>query len=105
VSTEPSSNKNLRLILGSSTDAAKSASDLLGTVALAVTSPPYLRALRVEQGVALKVVAKSADVSVPYLSEVERGRKLPALDVLARIAAALNTNVPALLRGLRPYDC
>lgn len=63
-----------------------------------------LRALRVEQGVALKVVAKKADVSVPYLSEVERGRKLPALDVLARIAAALNTNVPALLRGLRPYD-
>jgi transcriptional regulator with XRE-family HTH domain len=63
-----------------------------------------LRALRQSQGVALKVVAKRAAVSVAYLSEVERGRKLPALDVLARIATALGTTVPSLLRGLRPYD-
>lgn len=63
-----------------------------------------LRDLRLQQGHPLKVVAKNADVSLPYLSEVERGRKLPALDVLARIATALDTTVPELLTGLHPYN-
>ena len=63
-----------------------------------------LRDLRLEQGVALKVIAKRAEISLAYLSEVERGRKLPAIDVLARIADALNTSVVELLRGIRPYD-
>jgi transcriptional regulator with XRE-family HTH domain len=63
-----------------------------------------LRSLRLDQGLSLKAVAEQAAISVPYLSEVERGRKLPALDMLARIANALDTNVTKLLRGLEPYD-
>lgn len=63
-----------------------------------------LRDLRLESGLALKAIAKRADVSIAYLSEIERGRKLPAIDVLARIADALDTSVVELLRGLRPYD-
>jgi transcriptional regulator with XRE-family HTH domain len=63
-----------------------------------------LRDLRLEGGVALKVIAKRADISIAYLSEVERGRKLPAIDVLARIADALDTSLVELLRGIHPYD-
>lgn len=63
-----------------------------------------LRELRLQRGVALKVIAKQAEISIAYLSEVERGRKLPALDVLTRIATALNATVPELLTGLHPYD-
>ena len=63
-----------------------------------------LRDLRLKSGVALKVIAKRADISIAYLSEVERGRKLPAIDVLARIADALDTSVVEILKGLGPYD-
>ena len=56
------------------------------------------------QGLALKVVAKRAEISPPYLSEVERGRKLPALNVLVRIAEALGTTAVEVLRGLSRYD-
>ena len=63
-----------------------------------------IRTLRHTQGHALKVVAKRADISIPYLSEVERGRRLPSLDVLARITTALDTTIPELLTGLAPYD-
>lgn len=50
------------------------------------------------------MIAKRADISIAYLSEVERGRKLPAIDVLARIAEALDTSLVELLRGIHPYD-
>jgi len=53
---------------------------------------------------ALKVIAKQAEISIAYLSEVERGRKLPSIDVLARITDALETSVVETLKGLRPYD-
>lgn len=63
-----------------------------------------LRELRLQRDVALKVIAKQAEISIAYLSEVERGRKLPSIDVLARIADALETSVVETLKGLRPYD-
>jgi transcriptional regulator with XRE-family HTH domain len=77
-----------------------------------VASPPSgdpqlgarLRELRLAKGVGLKVIANRADISLPYLSEVERGLKLPSLEVLARVASALDSDVVAVLRGLPPYD-
>jgi len=63
-----------------------------------------LRELRVEKGVGLKVVARRADISLPYLSEIERGLKLPSLDVLARAARALGSDVVGVLQGLPGYD-
>lgn len=52
----------------------------------------------------LRALATRSDVSLPYLSEIERGAKLPSLDVLARIAVALDTTVVAMLKGVPPYD-
>jgi predicted transcriptional regulator len=56
-----------------------------------------LRRLRFEQGRTLADVARAAKVSMPYLSEVERGRKEASSEVLAAICAALGVEVWDLL--------
>ena len=56
-----------------------------------------LRRIRIGQGRTLRDVAESARVSVPYLSEVERGRKEPSSELLAAICAALNLQLADLL--------
>lgn len=49
-----------------------------------------LRAERLDQHRTLAEVAREAAVSLPYLSEVERGRKEVSSDVLAAICDALD---------------
>ena len=49
-----------------------------------------LRDERHDQGRTLAEVAEAAHVSLPYLSEVERGRKEVSSDVLAAICDALD---------------
>ncbi len=56
-----------------------------------------LRAERTRQGRTLADVADDAAVSLPYLSEVERGVKDPSSEVLTAIADALELPVPLLL--------
>lgn len=56
-----------------------------------------LRAERIEQGLGLREVALAAAVSVPYLSEVERGVKEPSSEVLAAVCRALGLGLPELL--------
>ncbi|MEM1116515.1 MAG: helix-turn-helix domain-containing protein [Bacteroidota bacterium] len=53
-----------------------------------------LRALRHERGLGLKDVARSAGLSVSYLSEIEQGKKYPKPDKLIDLAHALGV----------PYD-
>jgi transcriptional regulator with XRE-family HTH domain len=65
---------------------------LIGTV---------LRKIRLDQGRTLKDVADAARVSVPYLSEVERGRKEPSSELLAAICAALDLGLADLLDQVR----
>jgi transcriptional regulator with XRE-family HTH domain len=43
-------------------------------------------------------LAKLAGLSRPYISEVECGRESISLERAERLAKALNTNLPALLR-------
>ena len=43
------------------------------------------RRLRRERGITLRELAELAQVSVPYLSEIERGRKEPSSEILAAI--------------------
>ena len=62
-----------------------------------------IRARRQALGLTLAVVAPRAGVSVSYLSDVERGRRLPSLDALDRIARALSCVATDLLEGLYPY--
>jgi transcriptional regulator with XRE-family HTH domain len=65
---------------------------LIGTV---------LRRIRLGQGRTLRDVADTARVSVPYLSEVERGRKEPSSELLAAICTALDLQLADLLDEVR----
>lgn len=56
-----------------------------------------LRRTRLEQGRTLADVARAARVSMPYLSEVERGRKEASSEVLAAICDALRIELADLL--------
>src|SRR5215204_4347441 len=56
-----------------------------------------LRRTRTEQGRTLADVARAARVSLPYLSELERGRKEASSEVLAAICDALRIELPDLL--------
>ena len=63
-----------------------------------------IRALRKERGLTQEALAERADLSVPYLSHVERGVKKVSLESLARIAAALGVTADRLLTGNQPSD-
>lgn len=63
-----------------------------------------LRELRLERGLTLRATAEAAGMSLPYLSEIERGRKLPSLDLLHHLAAALGLSTVQILEGVAPYD-
>ena len=56
-----------------------------------------LRRTRLAQGRTLADVARAARVSMPYLSEVERGRKEASSEVLAAICEALRIDLSDLL--------
>ncbi|WP_408631880.1 helix-turn-helix domain-containing protein [Micromonospora palythoicola] len=60
-----------------------------------------LRRERQHQGRTLREVAQAAGVSVPYLSEVERGRKEASSEVLAAICRALGLHLSDLLEEVR----
>ena len=51
------------------------------------------RRLRRERGITLRELAELAQVSVPYLSEIERGRKEPSSEMIAALAGALGTTL------------
>lgn len=55
------------------------------------------RRLRRERGITLRELAELAQVSVPYLSEIERGRKEPSSEILAAICRALGLELADLL--------
>lgn len=56
-----------------------------------------IRRHRINQGRTLRDVAKSAVVSLGYLSEIERGVKEPSSEMLAAICAALEITVGNLV--------
>ncbi len=62
-----------------------------------------LRELRSERGLRLKDVAALAEISVPYLSDLERGRTNPSLDTLTTLAAAYAITVHDLLDSVEFY--
>ena len=48
-----------------------------------------LRRIRLDRELTLRTVADTARISMPYLSEIERGRKEPSSEVLGSVAQAL----------------
>jgi len=60
-----------------------------------------LRRRRQEQRRTLAEVARDANVSVQYLSEVERGRKEPSSEILAAVCDSLRFELADLLADVR----
>jgi transcriptional regulator with XRE-family HTH domain len=60
-----------------------------------------LRRHRQEQRRTLAEVAREANVSVQYLSEVERGRKEPSSEILAAVCDSLRIDLADLLAEVR----
>lgn len=60
-----------------------------------------VRQLRAARGLSQEALAIDAGVAAPYLSGIERGAVNPTVDVLDRLAGALEVEVDILLRA---YD-
>jgi transcriptional regulator with XRE-family HTH domain len=56
-----------------------------------------LRRLRQEQGKTLRELADEARISLPYLSEIERGRKEASSEILSAICQVLDITEQELL--------
>ncbi len=65
------------------------------TLALAIGTKVRKHRLRPAQRRTQSRVARSAGISISFLSMIERGERLPTLDTLYRLARAL---------GIRPSD-
>lgn len=59
-----------------------------------------LRRRRTEQSRTLRDVSRDAQVSLGYLSELERGQKEASSELLAAVCAALDTPLSELLAGV-----
>jgi transcriptional regulator with XRE-family HTH domain len=59
-----------------------------------------IRELREKADVSLRELARKTDVSAPFLSDVELGRRYPSDEVLAKLAKVLQTPV----EELKQYD-
>ncbi|MGO4594829.1 helix-turn-helix domain-containing protein [Leifsonia sp. 2TAF2] len=56
-----------------------------------------LRRIRTERGTTLRELSESSRVSVPYLSEIERGRKEASSEILAALCRVLDLSEGELL--------
>jgi transcriptional regulator with XRE-family HTH domain len=64
-----------------------------------------IKFLRAQRDFTQAVLAEKADISIIFLSSIERGTKYPKPDILARIAGALEVEVFELFKGdLVPSD-
>jgi len=59
-----------------------------------------IRVCRTNAGLTLEELAEKADLSWPYLSEIERGRENISLDKLVPLAKALNVTLSKLVEGV-----
>jgi len=64
-----------------------------------------IKLIRTQKGLTQAVLAEKADISIIFLSSIERGTKYPKADTLARIALVLGVEVFELFKGdLVPSD-
>lgn len=56
----------------------------------------FIKEQRDQAQMSLRQLAKAADVSNPYLSQVERGLRKPSAEILGRIAAGLRISAETL---------
>lgn len=58
--------------------------------------------LREKRGLKQQELAKNAEISVTFISEVENGHRKPGADALMRLADALETTLDYLVKGEMP---
>jgi transcriptional regulator with XRE-family HTH domain len=63
-----------------------------------------LRRIRLERGLTLREVSRASSVSMPYLSEIERGRKEASSEILATVCRVLDLTVFELLGEVRAAE-
>jgi transcriptional regulator with XRE-family HTH domain len=56
----------------------------------------YIREQRSAAQISMRQLAKAADISNPYLSQVERGLRKPSAEILSRIATGLRISAETL---------
>lgn len=66
---------------------------------LKATLGKNIKFFRSRNGLTQAVLAEKADISIIYLSSIERGTKYPKADILARIANVLDVEVFELFKG------
>ena len=64
----------------------------------------FIREQRDQAQMSLRQLAKAADVSNPYLSQVERDNATPTLGTLAQVAQALGVGIDYFIVTPRPAD-
>lgn len=57
-----------------------------------------LREARKKAGLTQEVLAEKADIGVMYLGEIERGVKMPSMNIFIKIIEALNISADYVLR-------
>ena len=57
-----------------------------------------IRRLRLARGLTLRQVSQSSAISLPYLSEIERGRKEPSSEIIQTVCAVLDITLRELMR-------
>jgi transcriptional regulator with XRE-family HTH domain len=73
--------------------------------AIKATLGKNIKLLRTRRGLTQAILAEKANISIIFLSSVERGTKYPKPDILARVAKALEVEVFELFKGdLVPSD-
>lgn len=63
-----------------------------------------LRKMRQQRRLTQEKLAELVDLSVPYISHLERGTKKPSMEVLVRLAEILDVTVDRLLSGNKVTD-
>lgn len=58
---------------------------------------PYLRELRQRTGISLREASRRSGVSDPYLSQVERGLRMPGPNILKRLAPVYGVTTRELM--------
>ncbi len=69
-----------------------------------MTPPLQIRELRKERGLTLAVVASEVGISIPHMSDIERGKKNLNAHLITKISAALKVSPGALFKSDNPDE-
>lgn len=69
-----------------------------------ITLGASLRTRRLSKGLLIRDIADRTGTTVAHVSDVERGRRSPSLELLLAWATVLNTSVRDVMAGAYPWD-